>query len=63
MTRRQGRLIGSARNVAELDTGTNTSCVAHDVGDVVLFVDTLEEMGLRSTSKDGHIVTTMSLGS
>ena len=47
--------------VAVFDAGTDTGGVADHVSDVVLFVDTLEQVRLRPDGEDGNVVASVRL--
>ena len=54
--------LRATRDVAEFGTGSDASGVAHDVSDVVLLVDTLEQVSLRAVGEDTHIISAVSFG-
>ena len=47
--------------ITELVTWADARCVTDDVGDVILLVDTLEEVRLRTRGIDGHFFTSVTL--
>jgi hypothetical protein len=55
-------LIRFSVDVTEFDSRTHASGVSHDVSDVILFVNTLEEMSLWPKSKNSDVIATVRLG-
>lgn len=55
--------MSRALAVAKLESRPDAGCVAHHVGDVVLLVDTLEQVGLRPDGEDADVVATVTFRS
>lgn len=45
--------------VAKFQTIANAGSISHDMGDVILFIDTLEEVRLWADGEDGDILPTV----
>ena len=54
-------LIRSSGNIAKFDSRTNASGVSHNMSNVILLVNTLEEMSLWTESKNSDVVTAVRL--
>lgn len=52
----------AATSITEFDTGPNARSVTHDVSDIILLIDALEKMSLRTDCENGNVVTTVSFG-